>query len=53
MSVIVVIVGDELANNIIELLQSDHDEVVENLMLETLNPPLDEGVQVGARVRLA
>ncbi len=43
----IVIVGDELADDVIEMFEPEHDEVIESFMLEALNPPLDEGVQVG------
>ena len=42
----VVIVGDVLRHDMIEVLLANDDEMVQRLVLDTLNPTLDEGVQV-------
>ena len=43
----VVVVVDELAHDVVEVYQAKHDEVIERFMLQTLNPPLHERIQVG------
>ena len=43
----VVIAGDELAHDVVEVCQAKHDKVIECLVLQALDPSLDEGIQVG------
>ena len=40
------VVVDELTDDVVEVGQAEDDEVVEGLVLQALNPPLDECVQV-------
>ncbi len=43
----IVVVVDELAHDMVEVRQAENDEVIERFVLQTLNPPLDERIQVG------
>ena len=47
MGATIVIVVDELAHDVVEVYQAKHDKVIQCFVLQTLNPPLDERVQVG------
>ncbi len=42
----VVVVRHELSHDVIEVRKSEDDEVIEGLVPQTLNPRLDEGVEV-------
>ena len=42
-----VIVGDVLADDVIEVSESEDDKVIQGLVFHALDPSLDEGVQVG------